>query len=474
MRNRTTLIILLLGFVSYSQNKQIIYGFSEIPQSLLLNPGGKVENNGYVGIPLLSHIHINAGITGATVYDVFADNSINFNAKLRNAVNSMNDNDYWTFNQQLDVFSAGFAIGGVSKKNEYLSFGMYQELDVISYFPQDYAILAIEGNQNNINKVFDLSDLNLSAEMISVFHVGYNKKLNSKLSYGLRGKIYSSIVNVNSTKNTGRFVTVTGRNNIYDHIFDLNLGVKTSGIANFDDSQNSDVQGAIKALTNRVLFGGNLGLGFDLGFTYNIDKQWTVDGSLLDIGFIHHTKGVENHELEGEYVFEGINPIFPETHNNQTADDYWSAVEEDFEALFNVDVTNDSYTTWRPIKLNASLNYAFGEKKEKDCNCIKDKVEYLNGIGMQLYAINRPKRPQLALTTYYYRRLLKGLRLKATYTIDSYSFYNVGLGASVHLGNLNFYIMADNFFQYKNIYDAEGLSLQLGFNYIINKNENKN
>ena len=184
----------------------------------------------------------------------------------------------------------------------------------------------------------------------------------------------------------------------------------------------------------------------------------------MDIGFIHHTKGVENHEIKGEDIFEGINPLFPETINNQRADDYWSAIEEDFETLFNVDVTNNTYTTWRPTKLNASLNYAFGERKEEDCNCIKEELRYLNAVGMQLYAVNRPRRPQLALTTYYYRYLFVGLRLKGTYTIDSYSFYNLGIGLSVHIGKVNLYAMADNFVQYKNLYDAEGVSLQLGFN----------
>ncbi|WP_298530496.1 DUF5723 family protein [uncultured Algibacter sp.] len=472
MKIRSTLILFLLWFVSFSQNKQIVYGFLEIPQSLILNPGGKVGNKGYIGVPLLSHIHVNGGTTGATVYDVFANDGVNFNTKLRNAVNSMNDNDYISFNQQLDLFSAGFAFGSSYEKNEYLSFGLYQELDMINYFPQDYAILALEGNQNNINKVFDLSDFSLSAEVISVFHMGYNKKVNSKLNYGFRGKIYSSIVNVNSTRNKGRFVTVPGNDNVYDHIFDLNLKLRTSGIASLDDDQNSDSEGAIKTIANRVLFGGNLGLGFDVGFSYNITKQWTVDGSLLDIGFIHHSKDVENHELKGDYVFEGINPIFPESNGSETADDYWSEIEEDFEELFNIDVTNKSYTTWRPIKLNASLNYAFGEKKEEDCNCIKEELGYLNATGVQLYAVNRPRRPQLALTTYYYRYLFKGLRLKATYTIDSYSFYNLGIGLSAHIGRMNFYAMADNFIQYKNIYDAEGVSLQLGFNYIFKKNEN--
>ncbi|WP_445738244.1 DUF5723 family protein [Mariniflexile sp.] len=467
MRNLTMVLVLITWF-SFGQNKQILYGFSEIPQALLLNPGGQIKNSGFIGVPLLSQIHANAGTSGMTVYDVFADNGIDFNVKLRKAIYNSKARDFATINEQIDIFSGGFAFGSLFEKNEYLSFGLYQEFDFIGYFPKDYAVLALEGNQNNINRVFDASHLSVSAEVISVFHVGYNKKVNEQFTYGVRGKIYSNIVNVNSTKNTGSFVTVQGNNNMYSHIFNLDLELRTSGLSSI---RNSNSDAVFKDIKKRLLLGGDLGLGFDVGFTYQIDKQWYVDASLLDVGFISHKKDIENYSVKGTYEFEGINPFFSELETGQTADDYWSKIEDEFSDIFDADTTYNKFTTWRPVKLNASLNYAFGKKKEKTCNCIKEKKEFQNAVGTQLYAINRPKQPQAALTLYYYRRLFKGLSAKTTYTIDAYSFNNIGFGVSANLGPLNFYIMADNFLQYKNIYDAQSVSLQLGFNYILKKNE---
>ncbi len=466
---KVSLLFGLIACVSFSQNKQILYGFSEIPQALLQNPGGSMNNNGYFGIPVLSHIHFSGGTSGRTIYDLFARDGIDFNTKLKHAVYSMDSKDFFTFNQQLELFSAGFAFGPSYEKKEYLSFGLYQETDLITYFPKDIAVLALEGNANNINRPFNLNHINVSAEVISVFHVGYNKKVNKNFTYGLRGKIYSNIINFRAIKNNGVFVTVPGENNFYNHIFNLDLELQTSGFSSLVEDDNSDVSNDMKALRKRLLLGGNLGLGFDVGFTYNLTKQWTVDASLLDVGFIRHSKDIKNYQVNGNYTFEGINPLFPETNTGQTAEDYWNEVGEDFEDLFELDSTATKYTSWRPIKLNASLNYAFGKKKYKDCNCLREDIGYLNAVGLQLYAINRPKQPQLALTAYYYRRLFKGLRAKATYTIDPYSFNNVGLGLSAHLGGFNFYMMADNFLQYKNIYNAQSVSLQLGFNYIFNK-----
>ncbi|KAA5828134.1 hypothetical protein FPF71_04675 [Algibacter amylolyticus] len=459
-----SLILILTSVLCFSQNKQLLYGFSEIPQSLLSNPGGKVTNTGYFGIPFLSHFHVNGGSSGATVYDLFAADGVDFSTKFRRVVYDAKPGDFFTANQQLEIVSGGFAIGPSYNKNQYLSFGVYQEFDFITYFPKDIAVLALEGNQANIGRRFDVSSVSASAEVIAVWHVGYNKKVNDKFTYGARGKIYSSIINATSNKNEGYFTTVLGGNNFYQHIFNLDTALRTSGYAlNGEDNAFEP-----KDILTRTLLGGNLGLGFDVGFTYNLDNQWTFDASLQDVGFIRHSKEVENYEVKGELIFEGVDPIFFDTNEGDTADEFYSEIEDEFEDLFDTNENSDAYTTWRPIKFNASLNYAFGKKRLKECNCLAGEQPYMNRVGAQLYAIKRPKSPQLALTAYYYRRLFNGLRMKATYTLDSYSFNNIGLGVSAHLGGANFYVLADNFLQYQNIYDAQSVSLQLGFNYIFN------
>ncbi|SEQ71902.1 hypothetical protein SAMN05421824_2124 [Hyunsoonleella jejuensis] len=469
-KNISFLIMFLANFC-LAQNKQILYGFYEIPQTLLQNPGGRIDNKGYFGIPLLSHIHVNGGSSGISIYDLFAEDGRDFNLKIRNAVNQLRPNDFFTATQQIEVFSGGFSFGPSYNKNKYISFGLYQELDFIGYFPKDYAVLALEGNQVNIGKPFNLSHFSLNADVLSVLHVGYNKQINDNFTFGVRGKIYSSVFNVNSTRNKGKFVTVAGENNIYDHIFNLDLSLRTSGIASLLDDENDDFQKDIKTIKKRLLFGQNLGLGFDVGFTHQINNQWYWDASLLDVGFVRHTKDVENYELKDDFVFEGIDPLFPESENGQTADDYWSEIEQEFKDLFDLRTTQEKYTVWRPIKFNTSLNYAFGKKKIKDCDCLAEERNYLNRVGMQLFIVNRPKGLQAALTAYYYRRIFNRLSAKVTYTLDSYNYSNIGLGVSANLWGLNVYVMADNFLAYQNLYDAQNVSLQLGLNYIF-KNEN--
>jgi len=93
-----------------------------------------------------------------------------------------------------------------------------------------------------------------------------------------------------------------------------------------------------------------------------------------------------------------------------------------------------------------------------------DTRELNQATGLQIFSVLRSKGPQFAATVFYYRRLASFLKAKATYTIDPYSFSNVGLGLVTDVGALNFYASADNFLSYNNIAKAKQLSLQLGFN----------
>ena len=466
-----SIVFMLFSCFAFTQNKQLLYNYTDIPQSLLLNPGTEVNYKWHVGIPLLSHIHASFGASGVSTYDLFADNGIDFNEKLRRVVYNLDRNDYFTINQQIEILSGGFVVGNPLEPNKYLSFGLYQETDIHLYYPRDYAILAYEGNRDNIGREFDLSDLNGKGELISVLHVGLTTKLNKKWTYGIRGKIYSSLLNFKSTNNNGRFVTTEGTNNFYNHKFDLDLELQTSGFASLidleNDGQNDWNKKAVKELRKRVLFGGNLGLGVDFGFTYHPKEQWTVTGSVQDLGFIHHTKDIETYTLKGQYTFEGVNPLFPNNGSGQTADEYWQEIKDNFEDLFELDTITKNYVSWRSPKINGSASYKYGKKVLKECNCTAPDSEYLNEVGLQIFAIGRSRRPQVAVTAFYYRRLFSFLSGKITYTADGFSKTNVGIGLSSHIGNMNFYIMADNLFEYQNIAKAHYASVQLGFNYIF-------
>ena len=457
MRKLSFIIILIVSINCFSQNKQILYNFTSVPQSLMTNPGSDVKYQWFVGVPLLSGISANIGSSGFSAYDLFANNGVDFNTKLRNVVFSTSRTDKLAINEQIELFSGGFKIGDW-QKSAYISFGMYQELDVLAYMPKDPAILALDGNQKYLGKVFNLGDLNMKGEMLSVLHVGYHKNISDKLIVGVRGKIYSSIFNLTSTHNSGYFYTIpsAGNTTIYDQVIYSNIQVNTSGLLNYTRNYSGNAQSDI---TKKAFFGGDLGLGFDAGLTYYPKKNIQFTASIVDVGFINHTKEVENYSLKGTYNYKGLTPNFTTGSANN--------IYKEFQAAIPLDTLHNKYTTWRPAKFNSSIQYSFGDGRNSECNCSGNEIKYRNSVGAQLFAMTTPRMPFMALTAYFRRQIFDSLEMKATYTVDSFSYKNIGLGLSTTLGKVNLYMMADNLLEFADVSKANSMSFQLGINVIF-------
>ncbi len=461
----------------YGQNRQLLYDFTENPQALLLNPGMETSYKWYAGIPLLSVISIQAGTSGITVNDLFANDGLDFTTKVRDrAIFSMKPRDQIGSTYQVEFLNGGFR--GKNRPEYFYSFGIYHEGDVIVYWPQDLPILAFEGNANSLGKRFDLSHLKTRGELINVFHFGVNKQMNNQLTLGARAKIYSGIFDFNSTGNKGYFVTTQGQNNLLANTLVADMNLRTSGIQGIldvlDDDSIDNNSGISQILKSRALLGGDLGLGLDLGFTYNLNEQTVITGSLLDVGFIYHSKDVQNYTLKGSATVEGIEVILPEALADPNAD-LWQELVDEIEGLIPFEDNNKGYVTFRPTKLNASIRYNFGAPKQTgvDCDCdiniaggSNNRFKYPNSVGGQLFMINRPRGPQTAFTAFYQRRFGNVLGIKTTYTVDKFSFSNIGLGLNVQAGPVNIYVMADNLLAYRNLADSHYSSFQLGLNII--------
>lgn len=472
--------LLGIGFLS-AQNKQLLYDFYEIPQSLMVNPGVKTPYAWHAGIPVLSGIGFQAGTSGITVNDLFANDGIDFTTKVEDrALYSMSPRDEFSGSGQIEVFYGGFR--SPNRPNDYYSFGMYGEGFTSVFWPKDLAILAFEGNANNLNRRFDLGHLTLQGEAVNVFHFGVNRKISDKLNLGVRAKIYSSVFEFKSKRNSGYFVTTPGDDNILENTLVAELKLQTSGFKELidilDADNNTTQQDLQKWLLGRSFFGGNLGLGADFGFTYQLNENTFVTGSILDVGFIYHSNGLENYTLNGAATNEGIEIILPEDLF-QGNNDLWQELVDDLERLVPFNTNQNGFVSLRPIKLNASIRYNFGEGKSRGAPCYcgydavsaRDGFDYVNSVGGHLFMINRPKGPQAALTAFYQRRLGNVLALKTTYTVDKYSLTNIGLGLNLQAGPVNFYVLADNLLGYRNVADSHYASFQFGFN-IISWNDN--
>lgn len=434
---------------SINAQQQLSFSFGEIPQNLMLNPGAETNFKSHYGIPVFSNLSFKAGFTGFTLADLFLNDSRDFNLKFEEVLNKIDSDDYININTVVEVLSAGLRIDDKT----YVSFGFYEELDLITYFPKDITELVYYGNEPFLNRPFSISELVMKADMLGVLHAGMSRKVDEKLTIGGRLKIYSSSLNIETNNNSGTITATTNNTNIIRQTLDnLDAEIRTSGITDSND------------VFSNTLLGGNLGLGFDVGLTYHFSPQLEFTGSIIDVGFIKYSKNIRNYTAKGNYILDGINFEY----NSDDPSDYWEQLEEDFNANVPTGETENTYTSWRPMKINAALKYSFGEKRSKFCYTKTHKQYYYNSIGFQIHTIMRLLKPQLSFTSFYEKSFSKKIHTKFTHTINDYSAAIFGVATSLRVGKLNIFGVLDNILAVTDVASANNISLNFGFNIVIN------
>ena len=456
------LLLMLVATVS-AQNKPMLFGLDEVPQSLMINPGATLMQDAHIGVPLASGFHLNVGSSGVSLYDLVGKQDGDITQNISSVLNSLNDRDFFTLTQQLELLNFGWRSG----RKRYYSGGIYQELDMITYFPKDWFTLAWNGNAEYLDYPFKFDHINARMDALSVFHFGVNQSIGRHWIVGARVKIYNSILSVSSLNNKGSFTTSLSAgdsDNYYaQKLSRAEVSIQTSGLSRFDD-------GFTQAdLVSSSLLGGNLGLGIDVGATYTFDDQLKVSASLQDLGAIFHASDVKTYQAVGNKLIEGIELDFPVLSSGQSLPPYYAIFENELEAAVPIDTLYSAYTQWRPVKFNAGISYGFGPAAPGSpaCNCTKKGKPFTleSEVGFQYFAIKRPKGIQMAATVFYLRRLYRFLLIKSTYTIDALSATNIGLGVVGDFGNFNIYLAGDHALKYGNLAKARGLSVQFGLNF---------
>lgn len=475
---RTYLIYLVFGVLCAklsAQNMQILYDFDQLPQTLILNPGAKFEKDMHFGVPLLSNVY---GVAGASSREVNYNNLVTGTEDTGDVIRNLHDldlseNEIFLFHQQIELFNAGIRL---KNPTYYLSFGMYQQTDGFSSYPKDFGDLFFFGDDQDQDGVaefgeeFNAQDVNTIFEMIGVFHVGINKKINEKLTLGARLKLLSGSLGLETGSNQGIYYLSEDRfsDQPYVHNFEnINVQMNTAGLLDpFDLSP--DIGSASELFKGLFFMNGSMGAAIDLGFTYEASDELTFTGSLLDIGMISFQHKLTTMEFEDD--------IIPSEDYYDPAGDelnYWEGLYISDELPLSTAEKDFSYV--RSPKLNASVRYNMLRKIKYDPIAIRNargdlSSDYLSSsLGLQVYTAFRPKIPVWAITGFYSRELSKSISMKATYTVDKFSYYNVGFGLSTHIKSFNFYVTADNLLALPTIKNSNYQSFQFGMNFIFNK-----
>ncbi len=447
--------IIILALIIFSMNIQAQFNATEFnfvgnARVLDLNPGANYQYSSLFGVPMLNNTQLFAGNTGFTLYDIFSPQG-NFNDKVFNTIDQLKNTDFMLFHYRQDLFSYGFT----DDMERFKYFGLYWEFDHISYFPADIIRLGVDGNSSHMFETYELDNLASKTEFVQTMYYGINKKISRQLSIGYRFKLYSGIVNAQSTGNSGKYYTTEGSRNYYIHHFDdINLSSQTSGY-NKEATSNYYLR--------KLLFSQNYGPGVDFGFNYEYDDNWSFSGSLLDLGFIYYTKDINSNQAKGDYIFEGASLEFPETGFI----DYWKYIKVDFQNKTNTYKNHNNYFSFRSTTLYASMKYGMGNLKNQSCeDFLNLRTEHTSFFGLTGFAQYRPVKIHIGISAFYEQKWSKYFYTKLNYSIDNFSYTDISAAMALNIGRLQLYLSADNFIGLSDLSKSHKQSISFGLNVI--------
>ena len=108
---------------------------------------------------------------------------------------------------------------------------------------------------------------------------------------------------------------------------------------------------------------GGFGVSFDLGGIYKINEDWTVNASLLDLGFISWSNDMQARNMSGTFEFDGFHDVSVSSSNPGPNGSFKSQGQEysdqlaDFANLQDVG-DQGGRTTGLGATLNAGVEYS--------------------------------------------------------------------------------------------------------------------
>jgi hypothetical protein len=356
-------------------------------------------------------------------------------------------------------------------------------------FPKDYVMLR-KGNFINNGQTLNLG-LKENFTVYHEFSAGIAKKFYNGLTLGMRLKYLKGLVNL-QTKKSAIDWTVSNEDTAvwawkFTTDFEINSSVPMSWqlthdkngfidgaeITEFNSESDSETQKYFENNAKSFLFTPNTGWGVDLGFDYQINRLFTVSGSIIDLGYIKWKDNPKTAQQAGTFMFNGIDMA-----------KYYGSYNS---------VVNAGTTTWADSLVNDmtdSLRQYIDPKIST--NAYKTSLRtkfYLGGnfaptnwfdIGFLYKGYYLDKDLHTAITLSANLNFLKACALSVSWSRWNKLNNNIGIGFAYRIGHFQMYVLSDNIaipFWAVNesntsdrwIRNTNRATLHLGFNWLFCK-----
>ena len=450
-KNRIILLIIVSLIInslqSYGQSNTLYY-MDGIHQANELNPAYQNPCNGYLALPVLSNLNFNFANTGFDFNDLIHSGTGALKDSLvidfQKVKNGLGKHNYVLMNTDIALLGFGFWVG-----NSYFTFGISNKTRARIAYPKDL-INMVDGNGQYQGDASPININGVGPNFINYneFAFGLSKQITHRLTIGGKVKILAGNLNIESRTSDIRIYTAE---NAYNPVMRLetDLRINVSGPIKFEYDENGLISGADiddSNIASSIISTKNMGLGIDLGATYQFNDRFKFFASVTDLGFISWRNNTVNITQKGSFVYSGL-----------TLDSAFS---------------NSDYSEFEALADSIADHFTFSDTDTKYSTFLNTNVF----LGATYELIPEINFGLLSKTFFYDRRLHQAVTVSAnfkpakwftaslSYSMMNREYKNVGLGFGIKGGPVQFYFVTDYLTAALQPKSYKNLGIQLGFN----------
>lgn len=427
----------LSSLVATAQQELTLHLMNNIHQSSHTNPALRAKNK--VHISLLSSYYGGATNTGFNYNQLAAqvetDETGQKVLNLETLYNNLdlNGRDYVNLGASLDIFALSFRAG----KGQF-SLNLTERLQ--SRLGYSSALLEAITTGNTPGQTLQFDGYWLKGMHYREIGLGYNRQLleDNKLVVGGRIKTLFGMANVN-TRRADFSIATAGESEMYAITLSADMLVQTAGLGFLGEGEASYISN-----TN------NLGVGLDVGATYQYNEKLSFSASIVDAGFINWKEDITNYWSNGSYTFEGISN---DSLFSKGVDIDISQAIDSISNTFEIVEDSAAYRTGLPTKMYLTGYYRLARNTKASVTVYADFIgSFHRGLSVGVS-----------------QKLGRWLQAAATYSMQARSYNNLGLGLTLTTGakGLQIYAVTDNIMAVTNPGGAKVANVRTGFNFVF-------
>ncbi|MBN1415837.1 MAG: hypothetical protein JW973_12105 [Bacteroidales bacterium] len=412
-----------------------------VPQSNFLNPAVQQECRLFIGLPVISSVHVNVANSGFTLNQLLEKQSeTSYVIDADFVANKLAGRNYLT----TEIHTTILAIG-VRYNQYYFTFTINEKDNSFIAYPRNLVSLALDGNTQFEGERLSLNSTGVFFNHYREYALGVSKQVNNATTVGVRAKLLFGKLNIETQKMD---VSLFTAENTFDLLFDIDTRINASlpySLEIVDDSYElADRYDA--PVMDYIMNRRNPGIALDAGFIYRYTDNIVFSGSVLDLGCIYYRSNLTNYSLRGDYLYDG--PL-----NNSIIDEgYYDALWDSLNVSMDDELTYDSYYHFLDPRLLLGATFVVNPKISVNALSYNryNKMKFQSGV--MLSALIRP---------------VKNLETSLSWSYMNRSALNLGIGIAYGKSPLQLYIVTDNVLAPLFPMSTKNLNIRFGLNIIV-------